>query len=92
MYSKQTTVINATGLHARPASEFVGAAKRFSSKITINRVGEDEDDAVCAKSIVMLLTLGAAKGDEVVVTANGDDEKEAVEALVELIDGGFGEE
>lgn len=89
MYCKETTVKNATGLHARPASEFVAAAKKFRSKIRVKR--PEEADAVNAKSIVVLLTRGFSKGDIVQVIAEGEDEQEAVEALIALIDGGFGE-
>ena len=92
MYQKETTVKNSTGLHARPASDFVKAAKEFESKIKIMRSGSDEDEAVNAKSIVMLLSLGVGKGEKIVVSATGYDEEKAVDTLVELIDSGFGEE
>jgi phosphocarrier protein len=88
---KRTTVIkNKTGLHARPASDFVQAASKFKSNISICRVGE-EDDEVNAKSIIFLLSLGLCQGDEAVVSASGEDEQEAVDYLVELIESGFGE-
>lgn len=90
MYSKTTTIINATGLHARPASEFVAKAASFKSNITIKKIGT-EKKPVNAKSIVILLTLGLAKGSEIEISADGADEKEAVDALVALIDSGFGE-
>ncbi len=90
MYTRNTTVANRTGLHARPASDFIACASKFKSKITIKRAG-DEDDAN-AKSIVMLLSLGLGQGTEVTLTAKGEDEKEAVDALIELIDSKFGED
>lgn len=89
MYKKTTTIINDTGLHARPASDFVKAAGKFSSKITIKRAGDDSE--ANAKSIVFLLSLGLGKGTEVEIAATGDDEQEAVDALVALIESGFGE-
>lgn len=89
MIVKQTKIINKTGLHARPASDFVQAAGQFESKINIKRVGEDL--TVNAKSIIFLLTLGLCQGEEVEISADGVDEKEAVDKLVELIDSGFGE-
>ena len=90
MYSKTTTIVNKTGLHARPASEFVKAATQFDSKVSIRRVGAE--DEANAKSIVFVLSLGLSKGTEVEVIARGDDEQAAVDSLVALIESGFGEE
>lgn len=69
------------GLHARPAAEFCKAATGFESKITITKDGEDFE----AKSILMVLSAAIAEGDEVTVTAEGDDEAEAVKALEKLL-------
>jgi phosphocarrier protein len=90
MYKKTTTVINKTGLHARPGSDFVHAAAKFSSRITIRRLDED-DDPVNAKSIAFVLSLGIGKGIEVELAAEGEDEQAAVDALIEMINGGFGD-
>lgn len=90
MYSKATLVKNPSGLHARPASSFVTCAGKFKSKITIKRTGE-EKDGVNAKSIIMLLTQGFCKNEEVEISAIGEDEVQAVDALINLIDSGFGE-
>lgn len=90
MVTKTTVVKNPTGLHARPASSFVTCAGKFKSKITIKRTG-DEEDGVNAKSIIMLLTQGFCKNEEVEISAKGEDEIEAVDALIALIDSGFGE-
>lgn len=89
MYKKNVTVLNKSGLHARPASDFVKEASKFSSKITIKRL--DEDEEANAKSIVFLLSLGIGQGTEVEISANGDDEQQAVEALTALVESGFGE-
>lgn len=89
MYSKLTTIVNETGLHARPASEFVKAAAKFKSNITIQRDGSDT--AADAKSIIFLLSQGLAKGTQVIISAEGEDEQQAVDDLVALIDSGFGE-
>lgn len=88
MYSKEVTIVNPSGLHARPASDFVARAEEFECEITIGRPGEDEVDA---KSIVMLLTLGLCQGEKAVLTAEGSDAQAAVDALAELVAGGFGE-
>lgn len=89
MYKKNVTVLNKSGLHARPASDFIKEASKFSSKITIKRL--DEDEEANAKSIVFLLSLGIGQGTEVEISANGDDEQQAVEALTALVESGFGE-
>lgn len=91
MYSARTKVINKTGLHARPASEFVKEAKKYASKITIANLDTPEEDPTNAKSVISVLSLAMVQGTAVELTANGADEKEAVDALIALIDGGFGE-
>ena len=92
MYTRNVLIQNRTGLHARPASEFVTCAAQFSSKITIRSALDPEDDSVDAKSIMLLLSIGLGQGDEVVITAKGEDETEAVDGLVALIESKFGEE
>ncbi|MPN04008.1 Phosphocarrier protein HPr [bioreactor metagenome] len=91
MYRKTTTVITPTGLHARPAAEFVAAAKKFQSTITIRTVDDSDAVPMNAKSIVMLLSLGACQNTKVEISASGSDETEAVDSLVALIDSDFGE-
>lgn len=61
MYNKEITVVNATGLHARPASDFVTLAGKFKSSIHIQR--SDEERKYNGKSMVMLMTLGLAQGE-----------------------------
>lgn len=89
MYQRTTVIKNISGLHSRPASDFIASAGTFRSKITIKRVN-DEDEAN-AKSIIMLLALGLGVGEEIELTARGEDEKQAVDSLIALIDSGFGE-
>ncbi|MBO1719715.1 HPr family phosphocarrier protein [Extibacter sp. GGCC_0201] len=90
MYKKTIKIVNPTGLHARPASDFVATAKRFTSKIKIKNLTADEKPAN-AKSILTVLALGLAKGTEAEITAEGEDEEQAVESLAALIESGFGE-
>ena len=90
MYKQTIKVINPTGLHARPGSNFVDEAKKYSSKITIRRLDENEDP-VNAKSIAFVLSLGVGKGIEIELAADGPDEKEAVDTLIALIESGLGE-
>lgn len=89
MYKREATILNPTGLHARPASDFVKRAANFKSDITIGRVSSEK--TVNAKSIVMLLTQALSKGTQVCVSAEGEDEKQAVDTLIELIESGFSE-
>ena len=90
MVSKQTTIVNATGLHARPASTFVAEAKKFKSKVTIKNVDKDVPPTN-AKSIMMLLAAGLGTGTVVEIACDGEDEQEALDALVALVDSGLGE-
>ena len=90
MYSEETTIVNATGLHARPACMFTKTASGFKSNVTVKKAGA-EGDGVNAKSMLALMTQGLACGTTIVITADGEDEQEAVKALVELIESGCGE-
>lgn len=78
---KEIIIINPLGLHARPAALFCTKAKRFISDVTISKDGK----AVNAKSVMMVMTIGVECGDQVQITANGPDAKEAEEKLVELL-------
>lgn len=85
MYAKEVTITNPTGLHARPASEFVQAASKFKSNITIRRVDQESTATANAKSILILLSLGLVSGATVEIAAEGEDEVEAVDTLCDLI-------
>ena len=87
MYSKNVTIENPTGLHARPASIFIKTATQFKSKINIIK----DEKEVSAKSMLSLLSLGLTKGTEIIISADGEDEKDAVDTLVELVISRFGE-
>ena len=73
---------NEEGLHARPATDFCKTAERFESKISVVKDGE----AFEAKSILMVLCIGAVKGDVIEIVAEGEDEQQAVDALIETLD------
>ncbi|ARC54425.1 HPr family phosphocarrier protein [Candidatus Riesia pediculicola] len=81
MFQKEVTVNIQNGFHIRPASQFVKQAKRFLSNITISH-GEK---VVNAKSLFKLQTLGISTGDVIKISAEGKDEKNAVEFLTKLI-------
>jgi phosphocarrier protein len=88
MMSKQVTVVNQLGLHARAAARFVHLATRYTAQI---RVGRDSK-VMDGKSIMGILLLAAARGTTITITADGPDERDAVEALAQLVASGFGEE
>ena len=81
------TVQHEVGLHARPASMFVKKATGFKSDINVTCDGRSAN----AKSILSVLTLGAHKGAEIEITAEGEDADEALVALRELVESNFGE-
>ena len=87
MYMKEATVNNQVGLHARPATFFIQKANEFKRSIWV----EKDERRVNAKSLLGVLSLGIVKGTAINLIADGADEKEAVEALVELISGNFGD-
>jgi phosphotransferase system HPr (HPr) family protein len=84
---RQVELINASGLHARPASIFVAEATKFQSEIFIEVNGK----RVNAKSILGLLTLGISKGSKTTIITEGPDEEKALNSLCELVASGFGE-
>jgi phosphocarrier protein len=87
MTAREVTVANALGLHARAAARFVHLAARFTSQIRVGRDGKVMD----GKSIMGILLLAAARGTTLTISADGADESAAVEALVQLVESGFGE-
>ncbi len=87
MIKKEVTLINRLGMHARAATKLVQVAQRFKSRITVEANGMEAD----AKSILGLLTLAAPVGTKLLIKADGEDEKEAIEAIVQLIEDRFGE-
>lgn len=87
MYAKTVEIKNETGLHARPASDFVSKAQKFKSEIFIQKLGDKaHPNKINAKSIILVLTLALSQGQVVEISASGEDEMEAVDALVELIE------
>ena len=85
--SKELSIINRLGLHARAAAQLVKTANQFASEIMVERDGEQ----VNAKSIMGILMLAAACGSQIIVTADGDDAEAAMQAIEELVNDGFGE-
>jgi phosphocarrier protein HPr len=88
MTERTVRVANRNGLHARPAAEIVRTASRYHSEITMAR----DELEVNGKSIMGVMMLAAECGAEIQLRATGPDAAEAIEAIVELIEGRFGEE
>ena len=85
MFVKDVMVQNQVGLHARPAPFFIQKANEFKSSIWI----EKEERRVNAKSLLGILSLGIVGGTSIRIIADGADEQQAVDALVELVESGF---
>ena len=83
------TIVNRLGLHARAAARLVRTATAFESALRLARA--DRSASADAKSILSVLMLAASLGTELIITADGADEREALDALCQLISGGFGE-
>ncbi|MFN7779655.1 MAG: HPr family phosphocarrier protein [Betaproteobacteria bacterium] len=88
MVTRDFTISNKLGLHARPSAQLTQVAGRFASEIHIARNGR----RVNAKSIMGVLMLAAGQGSTVTVDAQGEDAEAAVTAIGELIGSGFGED
>jgi phosphocarrier protein len=80
-------IINLLGLHARAAARFVRTAAQYRASVTVSKDGNTTD----GKSILGILFLAAALGSEITIAADGEDEDEALKALVELVTSGLGE-
>ncbi len=86
--SREVEIVNVRGLHARASAKFVNLASELPASIEVEKDG----NRVCGTSIMGLMMLGAAQGDTVVIHVDGDNSEEALKALVELVETGFGEE
>lgn len=85
MYDKSVEVKNQVGLHARPATFFIQKANEFDSSIWV----EKDDRRVNAKSLLGILSLGIVGGTKIRIIADGNDEKDAVNSLIDFVETGF---
>lgn len=83
MFEKKIKIKNRIGLHSKPATYFIKKANEYKSSIMIYK----ETECANAKSLLGILSLGIMGGDEINISANGVDEEQAVEALVEFLEG-----
>jgi phosphocarrier protein HPr len=88
MTSRSVTVVNQLGMHARAAAKFVHLASRYQSQVLVARQARQMD----GKSIMGILLLAAARGSTITISGDGSDERDAVAALVALVQSGFGED
>jgi len=87
VYAEEVTVENELGLHARPAALFTRTASRFKSEVYVIKDGQQ----INGKSILGVMMLAAYQGTVLLIQAEGEDERDAVTALVDLVKGKFGE-
>ena len=87
MVSQRVRITNPTGLHLRPAGLFYNTANRFHAKVTF----ECKNTVANAKSVLSILGAGVKSGDEILLICEGEDEEEALKAMVEAVEGGLGE-
>ncbi len=85
MCVKDVVIQNQVGLHARPATFFIQKANEFKSSIWV----EKNERRVNAKSLLGVLSLGIIGGSAIKIIADGSDEKDAVDGLIQLVESGF---
>jgi phosphocarrier protein len=86
--ARELPIINRRGLHARASAKFVQTVERFDADVTVTRCGE----TVGGRSIMGLLTLAAAQGTTITVTAKGADASACLQAIDDLLANRFGED
>jgi len=87
MITQSITIINKLGLHARAAAKFVTLASKFNSEVHLERGTR----SVNGKSIMAVMLLAASKGTDLKIVTCGDDEQQAIDALITLINNRFDE-
>ena len=87
-YFAEVTIPNRKGLHARASAQFVRCAAGFTAKVCVTREGH----TVGGTSIMGLMMLAAGQGHTILIEAEGPEAEAALEALIALVEGGFGEE
>ena len=88
MEKRELIIVNKLGLHARAAAKFVTLASQYASDIHVTR----DSQQVNGKSIMGVMMLAAGKGSRIVITADGQDEAEALDRLGKLVEERFGED
>ena len=86
--TRTVQIVNRRGLHARASAKFVTLASAQATEVSVEKDGS----SVTGTSIMGLMMLGAAMGDHITISAEGDEADAAVAALAELVEGRFGED
>lgn len=86
--ARELLIVNRKGLHARASAKFVQMVEKFEAQITVTRC----EETVGGASIMGLLTLGAAQGTTITVTALGEDAQACLEAIARMVAERFGED
>ena len=86
--SREVLIENIRGLHARASAKFVNLASALDATVEVEKDG----NRVCGTSIMGLMMLGAAKGDSIMIHASGTNADDALQQLVALVEGRFGED
>jgi phosphocarrier protein HPr len=82
MVEKALIIKNKTGLHARPAAQFVDVARKYKSEIVVKKDGK----AINPRSIIALLSLCCVQGSKITISITGEDEQEAMEGFTKFLD------
>ncbi|MBL4871355.1 MAG: HPr family phosphocarrier protein [Robiginitomaculum sp.] len=90
-FDANVTLVNKRGLHARAAARFATLAQNFKAKIEVTSINDICRETVIGDSIMELLLLGSACGEDICIKAEGPDAKQAVHALCNLVETRFGE-
>ena len=88
MTRQTVNIVNRLGLHARPSAQLVSVATKFTSEVFLTKDGL----RINGKSIMGVMMLAAEMGSEILIEVDGEDEQEALAAIVRVIESGFGEE
>lgn len=83
MKESKFTIQNEEGLHSRPAADFCSKAAKYESLVTLTKEGDGSE--YDGKSILMVMCLGACKGDVITVRTEGPDEEQALNALIDVL-------
>jgi phosphocarrier protein len=89
---RSVRIVNSRGLHARAAAKLVALAERFGACLNVSLAGDRGGESVPACSIMGLMMLGAGKGTEIVIEAEGWDARAALDAVAGLVEAGFNED
>jgi len=81
MQKQEFNITAETGIHARPATLLVQSASKFNSDINLEYKGK----SINLKSIMGVMSLGVGQGSDVVITAEGDDEEEAIQTIADTM-------